>query len=69
MPSVNATERAMPTVDISEFIPLVAIAIEMDCTITIGPDLQKLGSKLQPLRVSATDKSPSVCSCSAIRLD
>lgn len=36
MPSVNATEGAMPTVDISESIPLVALAIEMDCTIRAG---------------------------------
>ena len=43
MPSVNATERAMPTVGNSESMPLGVVAIEMD-SYDLGPDLQKLRS-------------------------
>jgi len=42
VPSVNATERAMPVEGNPESIPLVGVAIGM--CVTMALDLQKLGS-------------------------
>jgi hypothetical protein len=55
VPSVNATERAMPVEGSSESVPLVGVAIER--CVTMGLDLQKLGS-IGPLNASAADKPP-----------